>query len=134
MNNSSELNRQRTIIFSSEPGGQAQRALAFLSELPNCTAEPATDQNAILVSYNLLHHTLEQLESLLVEEGYSLDQSMLINIERNIIHYCEDTICHNMDVPSHPTKKNEKEVFIKAYEHQPHGDQDDTPPEVQEFK
>jgi hypothetical protein len=39
-----------------------------------------------------------------------------------------------MDVPSILTKKNERDVFVRAYEQQPHGDQDDTPPELQEFK
>ena len=134
MSNSSELQKQRVIVLAESPAGQAERAIAFLSSLPECRAEPGDSQNALLVSYNLRHHTLEQLETLLIEEGYQLEQSMLLNIERNIIHYCEDTICHNMDVPLHPTKKNERDVFVKAYEQQPHGDQDDTPPELLELK
>lgn len=134
MSSSSELHKQRVIVLTESPAGQAERAISFLSCLSECEVEPGDAQNELLVSYNLRHHTLEKLEALLIEEGFQLEQSMLLNIERNIIHYCEDTICHNMDVPSHPTKKNERDVFVKAYEQKPHGDQDDTPPELLELK
>ena len=134
MGNSSDLIKQRTIQLASSPDGLVERAFELLTGLENCQVERGIDEFTVLVTYNLQHHTLEQLEAFLVEHGLALEQSMLLNIERNVIHYCEDTICHNMDVPVHPTKKNEKGVFVKAYEHQPHGDQDDTPPEVQEFK
>lgn len=134
MNNSPEFYKQRTIEFASSPDGQLERALVFLSKLPECMAELGDSPNTLVISYDLRHHTLEKLEALLSKEGFQLEQTMLLNIERNIIHYSEDTICHNMDVPAHPTKKNERGVFVQAYEQQPHGDQDDTPPEIQEFK
>ena len=37
-------------------------------------------------------------------------------------------------IPSAPTKKNEREVFVKAYDHEPHGDHDDTPPELRDYR
>lgn len=134
MSNSSDLIKQRIIQFASPAGEQVERAITYLGQLPECLVKPGDTPNSLHVSYDLRHHTLEQLEVMLIEQGFVLEQSVLLNIERNIIHYCEDTICHNMDVPVHPTKKNERGVFVKAYEHQPHGDQDDTPPEIQEFK
>jgi len=130
MTNSSDLDKQRDIVFSPLHGEQLPRAYQFLSKLSTCLVEHGETENTLRVSYNLHHHTLEDLENLLIEAGFHLDHSMLRNIERNIIYYCEDTICHNMDVPLHPTKKNEREVFVKAYEQEPHGDQDDTPTEL----
>lgn len=131
----SELDKQRDIVFSPAPEGQLQRALQFLSRVPDCAAKISADsQNILSVSYNLHNHTLEELENQLIDAGFQLDHSVLRNIERNIIYYCEDTICHNMDVPVHPTKKNEREVFVKAYEHEPHGDHDDSTPELRDYK
>ena len=134
MANSTELDKQRDIFFSPLPEGQLERAFQFLSELPDCEVKQSDAQDSLIISYNLHQHSLEKLEALLVENGFHLDHSVLRNIERNIIYYCEDTICHNMDVPVHPTKKNEKEVFIKAYDQKPHGDLDDSPPELRDFK
>ena len=131
----SELDKQRDIVFTQMPDGQLQRALQFFSCVHDCAAHiSAASPNTLSVSYNLQHHTLEELENLLTEAGFQLDHSVLRNIERNIIYYCEDTICHNMDVPAHPTKKNEREVFVKAYEHEQHGDCDDSPPELRDYK
>ena len=134
MANLSELDKQREIIFSPAPEGQLERAREFLSGLPDCSVVYLGAENTLSVAYNLQQHTLEELESLLVEKGFQLDHSVLRNIERNIIYYCEDTICHNMDVPAHRTKKNEREVFIQAYEHEPHGDLDESPPELRDYK
>ena len=130
-----ELDKQREIVFSPIPEGQLYRALLFLRELGGCSAETLPEkQHTVRVSYNLNQYSLEELESQLTEAGFHLERSVLRNIERNIIYYCEDTIRHNMDVPVHPTKKNEREVFVKAYEHESHGDVDDSPPEISNFK
>lgn len=129
-----ELDKQHDIVFSAEPPGQLDRAYAILSGLPNCRVEYSDTANALRISYNLRHYTLNGLELGLIEEGFHLDQSPLHSIGRKIIHYCEDTICHNMDIPVHPTKKNEQEVFVKAYAQLPHGDHDETPPELREYR
>ena len=129
-----ELNKQHDIVFSAEPSGQVERAYQLLSGLPDCKVEYGNAPNTLRVSYNLHHYTLEGLESGLTEQGFQLDHSILHNVGRKIIYYCEDTICHNLDIPAHPTKKNEREVFVKAYSKEPHGDHDDTPPELREYK
>ncbi|MEO8331862.1 MAG: hypothetical protein ABI479_05470 [Gallionella sp.] len=134
MTNSSELDKQRDIVFSEDPPGQVERAYQLLSGLPDCKVEHGDTPNTLRVSYNLNNYTLEGLENGLAEEGFHLDHSMLRNIERNLIYYSEDTICHNMDIPMHLTKNNEREVFVKAYEQEPHGDHDDIPPELRDYK
>jgi len=129
-----ELNKQHDIVFSAEPSGQVERAYQLLSGLPDCKVEYGNAPNTLRVSYNLHHYTLEGLENGLTEQGFHLDHNILHNVGRKIIYYCEDTICHNLDIPTHPTKKNEREVFVKAYSKEPHGDHDDTPPELREYK
>jgi len=134
MSDSSELQKQRDIVFSQDPPGQIVRAYQLLSGLPNCRVEYGDIPNSLRVTYNLEHYTLEGLEHALTEEGFNLDHSVLRGIERNVIYYSEDTICHNMDIPMQLTKKKIREIFVKAYEHEPHGDHDDTPPELREYK
>lgn len=129
-----QLNKQRDIVFDAEPPDQIARAYQLLSGLPDCKAEYSDTPNALRISYNLHHYTLEGLENGLIEEGFHLDHSPLHNIARQIIYYLEDTTCHNLDIPAYPTKKNEREVFVKAYDHEPHGDHDDTPPELRDYR
>ena len=134
MTDTSELQKQRDIVFSPDPPGQIVRAYQLLSGLPNCRIEYGDIPNSLHVTYNLEHYTLEGLEHALTEEGFHLDHSVLRGIERNVIYYSEDTICHNMDIPMQFTKKKIREIFVKAYEHEPHGDHDDTPPELRDYK
>lgn len=134
MVDSFELNKRRDIVFSTEPPGQIARAHQLLSGLPDCKVEYGDTPNTLRVSYNLHNYTLEGLENGLTKEGFHLDHSVLHNIARKIIYYCEDTTCHNLDIPVHPTKKNERGVFVEVYDHHPHGDHDDTPPELREYR
>lgn len=134
MINPFELDKQRDIVFSDEAPEQLEQAYLLLSGLPNCKVEYGDGPNRLRVSYNLRDYTLEGLESALTEEGFHLDHSLLHSIERKVIYYCEDTTCHNMEIPVHPTKENEREVFVKAYEQESHGDHDDIPPELREYK
>lgn len=130
----SELDRQREIVFSAEPPGQVERASPFLSGLPGCKVEPCSAANALRVSYNLRDHTLEELENRLAEEGLHLDHGLLHSIGRQVTYYCEDTVRHNLDIPAYPTKQNEREVFVRAYDQEPHGDRDDVLPELRDYK
>ncbi|BBI98626.1 hypothetical protein FGKAn22_03190 [Ferrigenium kumadai] len=134
MINPFELDKQRDIVFSDGHPEQLEQAYLLLSGLPNCKVAYGDGPHTLQVSYNLRDYTLEGLENALIEEGFHLDHSLLHSIGRKVIYYCEDTTCHNMEIPVHPTKKNEREVFMKAYDQQPHGDHDDIPPELREYK
>ncbi len=117
MVDSPDLNKQREIVFSAEPPGQLDRAYQLLSGLPHCKVEYGDSQNTLRVSYNLHHYTLNGLEEGLTEEGLHLNHSPLLSIGRKIIYYCEDTACHNLDIPVQSTKKSAREVFVNAYDH-----------------
>lgn len=134
MTAAAELEKQRDIVFDREPAGQLERACRFLASLPGCKVEYASSAHTLRVTYNLRQHTLYGLEEALARAGFHLDHSPLHSIGRKIIYYCEDTACHNLDIPIHPTKEYEREVFVKAYDQQPHGDHDDTPPELRDYR
>ncbi len=133
MSDQVELNKQREIVFSADPPGQTARAYQLLSGLPDCKVEHGAAPNTLRVTYNLHHYTLNGLETGLTEEGFLLDHSPLHSIGRQVIYYCEDTACHNLDIPVQTTKMMQREIFVKAYEQQPHGDHDDIPPELREY-
>ena len=140
MINPFESNKQREIVFASGdadqpvPANQVEQAYLLLAGLPNCEVERTGNPNSLLVRYSLENYTLEGLEHALEKEGFQLDHSLLHSIGRQVIYYCEDTACHNMDIPDHPTKMREKEVFVKVYDNHLHGDHDDTPPESRKYK
>lgn len=129
-----ELEKHREIVFSTEPLGQIDRAYKLLSGLPDCKVEYGNALNTLRITYNLHHYTLNGLEDGLTEEGFQLDHNPLHSIGRKVIYYCEDTACHNLDIPAQTTKMNQRVVFVKAYEHEPHGNHDDTPLELREYK
>lgn len=134
MINSLELEKQRDLVFAPEPADQVARAFLLLEGLPDIKLEHTQNANTLRVRYNLENYTLEGLERALEKEGFQFDHSLLHSIGRKIIYYCEDTSRHNMDIPDHPTKMREKEIFIKAYDQHLHGDHDDTPPELRKYK
>ena len=65
--------------------------------------------------------------------GFHLDRSLLIRLHRALIYYVEDTQVHNLRSPERLIKQSH-EVYIQAYAHHLHGDRDETPPELREFK
>lgn len=134
MINPFEMYKVREIVFANAQQDQLTRAHHLLAGLPNLTVESSPKLNTLVVRYSIEHYTLEGLERGLAAEGFELEHNLLHSIGRKVIYYCEDTTCHNMDIPVHPTKKNEKNVFVKAYGQHLHGDHDDTPPERRSYK
>lgn len=134
MNNPFDLDKQREIWFMTEPADQAARALAILSGLSNLKAVRTHKAHVLEVHYNLRDYTLEGLELALEQEGFLLDHGFLHHVGRNIIYYCEDTTRHNMEIPNHVTKKNEKEIFVGMHVQHLHKDHAGIPPELREYE
>ena len=67
----------------------------------------------------------------LVRQGFHLDNSMYSKLMRTVVYFCEETQMRNMRVPERLIKKSH-EVYSKAWEHHPHGDHDETPPELRQ--
>ncbi len=130
-----ELQKQRVLVFSDDPAGQTDQAYQLLSGLENFFVERGSEANSLLIRYSVEHYSLKGLEKALAKQGFLIEYSLGGKLKRTLIHYCEDVQYHNLKVPEPPnTKKTPPEIFVNAYEHHPHGDHDDTPKELREFK
>lgn len=123
--------RLNEIRFYVIPADQSERARQLLERMPGLGIAAGNRPNSIKVRYDLAHYTLRAIESHLEELGFHLDNSLFVKLRRAIIYFCEDTRCRNATEPQRLIK-NSNEVYIKAYEHHPHGDHDDTPMELRE--
>lgn len=129
-----ELQKTRELVFADEPSCQVEQAYLLLSGMENLTVERGSHANSLFIHYSLEHYTHEGLEIALIKEGFQFKESLLGKVHKHLVHYCEDVQHHNLSTPEHPTKKNESEVFARAYEQHPHGNHDETPKELREYK
>lgn len=134
MNNPFELQKERVLVFSKEPANQLFQAYLLLIGLDNFEVEMGPLPNSLLIRYSVQDYSLEGLEKALAREGFTLEYSLLEKIKKPLIHYCEDVQYHNLKTPEPRTKNNSQEIFVKAYELHPHGNHDDTPKELREYK
>jgi len=125
--------KTREIRFKDFPPGQAAQAWRSLAALRGVRVEEGPDALTLIVHYNVLDFTLRLLDEALTNAGFHLDRSLLIRLHRALIYYVEDTQVHNLRSPERLIKQSH-EVYIQAYAHHLHGDRDETPPELREFK
>ncbi|MDR0776112.1 MAG: hypothetical protein LBE81_05685 [Azonexus sp.] len=130
----SDLNKKREILFSKFPPGQVPEAADDLRRMDELEVDASYEKRIIGVAYDLRQHTLRELDEHLVDKGYHLDNTLMTKLTRALIYYVEDTQLHNIDAPEKRIKRSAQEAYIKAWEHHPHGDHDDTPPEWREYK
>jgi hypothetical protein len=129
-----ELQKQRLLFFSEDSANQLSAAFNLLVGLENFHVEMGPQPNSLLIRYSVEHYSLEALEKALIREGFRLEYGLLGKITKPLIHYCEDVQYHNLKTPEPRTKNNAQEIFVKAYESHPHGNHDDTPKDLREFK
>lgn len=122
------------LYFAEEPEGQLEKAFALLSGLDRMQAEKTEEPNRLRISYSLRDYSLEGLEGALKQAGFCFKESLLNKISRRLVYYCEDVQYHNLSTPEHLTKAQTHVVFAKVYENHPHGDHDDTPEDLREYK
>lgn len=129
-----ETLKQRELFFAEEPPGQAQRAYELLKGLDDLQVEPGTQPNSLRISYDLLNYSLSGLEKALIKQGFSFDKGVLRQIDRKLVQYSEEVEYHNLNTRERPTKSRDREIFVKAYDSQLHGDYDDTPEDLRDYK
>ena len=122
------------LFFAKEPAGQIDRAHALLAGLENLRVEKAAEPDCLRIHYNLRDYSLEGLEAALKKAGFHFKENLLDKLGRKFIYYFEDVQYHNLSTPEHLTKSNTPVIFAKLYENHPHGDHDDTPKELREYK
>lgn len=132
--NPEDLRKKREIQFSKFPPGQVPEAADDLKRLEALEVEAKFDKRAVGVSYDIAQHTLREIDEHLIDKGYHLDNTLLTKLTRALIYYVEETQLHNIGAPERRLKRSSQEAYIHAWEHHPHGDHDDTPPEWREYK
>jgi hypothetical protein len=125
--------KHREIRFSKLRPGQTDEARRVLAQLEHLEVEPGLLVNSVSVWYEISDYTLAALEEALVEQGFHLDSSLYSKLVRAIVYFCEDTQLRNLRQPERLIKKS-NEVYVQAWEHHPHGDHDDTPPDLREYR
>jgi hypothetical protein len=137
--------RAHPSAFVPQPGTRKQRELRFdhlhpehveearklLSGLEGMEVERGVVSDSLLIGYEIGEYSLEGLEAALVRQGFHLDNSVYSKVVRALVYFCEETQMRNMRVPERLIKKSH-EVYSKAWEHHPHGDHDETPPELRQ--
>lgn len=129
-----DLKKNREILFAKFPPGQVPEAADDLRRLEEVEVETHSEKRAVGVAYELTEHTLEELECHLEDKGYHLDNTLMNKLTRALIHYVEETQLHNLGAPERRIKRSSQEAYVKAWDHHPHGDHDETPPEWREYK
>jgi len=79
----------------------------------------------------VIDYTYQGLEKALRNLGYHLDNSLYCKIFRALVYFTEETQLGYLNAPARLIKQS-NQVYIKAYQHHPHGDRDDTPVELRE--
>ncbi|HZV55163.1 MAG TPA: hypothetical protein VFF82_09505 [Rhodocyclaceae bacterium] len=121
--------KHREIRFAKLPPGQIERAYMLLARLARLDLAPGLLPHSLSVWYEVEDYTMEGLETALRHEGFHLESGLYAKLIRALVYYSEDTQLRNMHGPQRLIKKSH-EVYCKAWEHHPHGDHDDTPPEL----
>jgi hypothetical protein len=125
---------EHDLFFAEEPAGQLERAYALLCGLEKLKVEKSAEPNRLHIRYSLRDYSLEGLENALKLAGFCFKENLLNKLSKQLIFYCEEVQYHNLNTPEHLTKSNTPVVFAKLYENHPHGDHDDTPKELREYK
>lgn len=127
------LTKERELRFASSPPGQVAQARAALQMLKGVRVSEGSAPNVLCVRYSILDYSMELLEDGLRNAGFHLDGGLYAKLVRAIVYFCEETQRHNLLSPERLIKKS-NEVYIKVYDQHPHGDHDDTPAELREYK
>ena len=125
----SGTHKQREIRFDHARPEQIEQARLMLAGLDGLRVKPGHRDHALVVDYAITDYTLQSLETALIRQGFHLDNSLVHQMARAVIYYCEDTQLRNLRQPERLIKKS-NEVYSQAWDRHPHGDHDETPPEL----
>jgi hypothetical protein len=123
--------KRREIRFTKMPPGQSKKAAELLAGMEYLEVANGPHPRGITVRYDLIDYTYQGLEKALRNLGYHLDNSLYCKIVRALVYFTEETQLRNLKEPARLIKQS-NQVYIKAYQHHPHGDRDDTPVELRE--
>ena len=122
------LKKQREIIFDPlhpDPN-QAQSATLALNNFNGIEQIDVLSPLRLMVRYHLSEVALADIEFVLRELGFHLDNSLLSKMKRALYAYTEETERANHGYSSSQGKTT-RDVFIKQYQKRPHGCRDTRP-------
>ncbi len=125
--------RHRVSPFTPQPGPRKHRELRFhpdfpkhtetarelLAGLPDMEVDAGLAPNCLSLWYNINDYTFEGIVKALTR--------------RALAFFCEETQLRNLHGSERLIKKS-NDIYSKAWEHHPHGDHDDTPPDLRQDK
>lgn len=137
--------RRRTSAFTPQPGLRKHRELRFhpglpqqveearklLAGLPDMSVDAGLTPASLSLWYNINDYTFEGIVTALKRQGFRLENGPRARIARALIFFCEETQLRNLHGSQRLIKKS-NDIYSKAWEHHPHGDHDDTPPELRQ--
>lgn len=129
----SGLIKQRELRFRAMPPGQTERAVTALERLPGLKISPGPRPLSLAIEYSVVDYSLELIENALRDAGFHLDNSLYIKLVRALVYFSEETQRHTISAPERLIKRS-NEVYMTVYDQHPHGDHDDTPVELREYK
>jgi len=105
---------------------QAGSAAIILVGIEGVHRVEPINPGTLQVAYHLLAITLIDIEQLLEQNGFHLDNGLVYKIRRALHHYTEETQRANLGCPKGDANCTQR-VFVNRYRKREHGCQDDRP-------
>lgn len=111
---------------------QAQSAAGLLTGVPGLSQCLVAGPLQLFVHYDVRELSLAAIESILLELGLHLDNSLMSKLKRALYHYTENVERANLNAA--PTSKDyARTVFMNNYKESKHGCRDDRPSHWREY-
>ena len=129
-----DLIKRRDILFMSpqQDSDPASAAITLLNDIEGIFEAIRVHQFAINVSYHICQITLCDIEDVLQEVGFHLDNSVMSKLKRALFYYAEDTQLANLGY-DHAESKSTLEIFVNRYNQLPHGCRDERPMHLRRY-
>ena len=129
-----ELIKQRDIGFMSPQADNnpAAAAMSLLSEIEGIIEAKQSHEYCLNIIYDISKITLIDIDDLLEEVGFHLDNSILSKLKRALFYYAEETQLANMGY-EHAQSKSTLEIFINRHNQLPHGCRDERPAHLRRY-
>ncbi|MCG8428615.1 MAG: hypothetical protein MI754_14775 [Chromatiales bacterium] len=118
--------KQREIAFTDfhpDPN-QAETAAQMLIEISGVLEAHSAGPTLLIVRYNVLEISLEQIERGLIDTGFHLSGRLLHKLKRALYYYTEETQRANCGCSDADMSQTTREIFIKYHSNRAHGCKD----------
>ncbi len=105
---------------------QARSATLLLAQVPGVHHLQVASPTFLKVTYDVLQVTREQIETMLSEKGFHLDNRLMYRLIRGLHYYTEETLRANLGCPRGESNCTQK-IFAERYGHTDHGCRDHRP-------